>query len=193
MSCISYSCVAVLLIASLVRFLICTDVAARGIDVEGLPYVINMTLPDEAEQYIHRIGRVGRADRLGLAISIVSPVEERVWWHTCKSRGKDGKCVRRDLVSEGGCTIWFNEPEYLREVEKRLDMPIPELDPEDLSLPEELKSLNVAYGELYVENEEALRSAFHLDLLAPRLHELVTMEHEAQNMFLRFQHEYGHC
>ena len=43
-----------------IRFLICTDVAARGIDVKGLPYVINMTLPDEAENYIHRIGRVGR-------------------------------------------------------------------------------------------------------------------------------------
>ncbi len=39
-----------------VRFLICTDVAARGIDIKGLPYVVNMTLPDESENYIHRIG-----------------------------------------------------------------------------------------------------------------------------------------
>jgi ATP-dependent RNA helicase DDX1 len=37
-----------------VRFLICTDVAARGIDISGLPYVINMTLPDKSEDYIHR-------------------------------------------------------------------------------------------------------------------------------------------
>jgi hypothetical protein len=37
-----------------VRFLICTDVAARGIDIRGLPYVINMTLPDKSEDYIHR-------------------------------------------------------------------------------------------------------------------------------------------
>lgn len=36
------------------RFLICTDVAARGIDISGLPYVINMTLPDKSEDYIHR-------------------------------------------------------------------------------------------------------------------------------------------
>lgn len=42
-----------------VRFLICTDVAARGIDISGLPYVINLTLPDRAEDYIHRVGRVG--------------------------------------------------------------------------------------------------------------------------------------
>lgn len=41
------------------RFLICTDVAARGIDISGLPYVINLTLPDRAEDYIHRVGRVG--------------------------------------------------------------------------------------------------------------------------------------
>lgn len=43
-----------------IRFLICTDVAARGIDVAGLPYVINMTLPDRSEDYIHRVGRVGK-------------------------------------------------------------------------------------------------------------------------------------
>lgn len=37
-----------------VRFMICTDVAARGIDISGLPYVVNMTLPDKSEDYIHR-------------------------------------------------------------------------------------------------------------------------------------------
>ncbi|VDP64700.1 unnamed protein product [Schistosoma curassoni] len=46
-----------------VHFLICTDVAARGIDITGLPYVINVTLPDEKQNYVHRIGRVGRAER----------------------------------------------------------------------------------------------------------------------------------
>lgn len=55
-----------------VRFLICTDVAARGVDIKGLPFVVNMTLPDEPQNYIHRIGRVGRQDCLGLAVSIVA-------------------------------------------------------------------------------------------------------------------------
>ena len=55
-----------------VRFLIATDVAARGIDISGLPYVVNVTLPDTAANYIHRIGRVGRADKVGLAISLVA-------------------------------------------------------------------------------------------------------------------------
>ena len=50
------------------RFLICTDVAARGIDVQGIPYVINVTMPDDKANYLHRIGRVGRAKRMGLAI-----------------------------------------------------------------------------------------------------------------------------
>ena len=59
------------------RFLICTDVAARGIDIRGIPFVINVTLPDDKQNYVHRIGRVGRAERMGLAISLVSKVKEK--------------------------------------------------------------------------------------------------------------------
>eukprot|EP01002_Notosolenus_urceolatus_P002891 NODE_175_length_2567_cov_13.285941_g132_i0.p1 GENE.NODE_175_length_2567_cov_13.285941_g132_i0~~NODE_175_length_2567_cov_13.285941_g132_i0.p1 ORF type:complete len:633 (+),score=198.74 NODE_175_length_2567_cov_13.285941_g132_i0:206-2104(+) len=83
-----------------VRFLVCTDVAARGIDVKELPYVINVTLPDKAEDYIHRVGRVGRADRMGLAISLVSKHKEKVWYHTCPSRGEG--CNDTRLVDSGG-------------------------------------------------------------------------------------------
>merc|ERR1719247_3526446 len=72
-----------------VRFLVCTDVAARGIDVLGLPFVIQTTLPDDIENYIHRIGRCGRAERMGLAISIVATEREKVWYHKCPSRGKN--------------------------------------------------------------------------------------------------------
>jgi len=61
-----------------VKFLICTDVAARGLDIKGMPYIINVTLPDEKSNYVHRIGRVGRAERMGLAISLVSKVPEKV-------------------------------------------------------------------------------------------------------------------
>ena len=59
------------------RFLICTDVAARGIDIRGIPFVINVTLPDDKQNYVHRIGRVGRAEKMGLAISLVSKVKEK--------------------------------------------------------------------------------------------------------------------
>lgn len=61
-----------------VRFLICTDVAARGIDIRGVPFVVNVTLPDDKQNYVHRIGRVGRAERMGLAVSLVATVKEKV-------------------------------------------------------------------------------------------------------------------
>ena len=51
------------------RFMIATDIAARGLDIEGLSHVINYDLPMEAEAYVHRIGRTGRAGRTGTAIS----------------------------------------------------------------------------------------------------------------------------
>jgi ATP-dependent RNA helicase RhlE len=61
--------------AGKVRALVATDVAARGIDIEQLQYVINHELPYNAEDYIHRIGRTGRAGTKGLAISLVTEAE----------------------------------------------------------------------------------------------------------------------
>lgn len=55
-----------------VRVLVATDIAARGLDIDNLPHVINFELPQVAEDYIHRIGRTGRAGRGGEAISLVS-------------------------------------------------------------------------------------------------------------------------
>ncbi len=59
-----------------IRALVATDVAARGLDISGLNYVINFELPYVAQDYIHRIGRTGRAGEKGLALSLVSPNEE---------------------------------------------------------------------------------------------------------------------
>ena len=56
-----------------VRVLVATDVAARGLDIEDLPYVVNFHLPFLAEDYVHRIGRTGRAGKNGTAVSLVSP------------------------------------------------------------------------------------------------------------------------
>jgi superfamily II DNA/RNA helicase len=60
-----------------IQVLIATDVAARGLDIQGLDVVVNYNLPYLAEDYIHRIGRTGRAGRKGNAISFVSREEER--------------------------------------------------------------------------------------------------------------------
>ena len=57
--------------------LVATDVAARGLHVDGISHVINYDLPDDLEYYVHRIGRTGRAGQEGIAISLVTPQE--VW------------------------------------------------------------------------------------------------------------------
>lgn len=59
------------------RILVATDIAARGIDVTGIELVINYDLPEQAEDYVHRIGRTGRADRTGHAISFATHDQKR--------------------------------------------------------------------------------------------------------------------
>lgn len=60
-----------------IKVLVATDVAARGIDIESLPRVVNYDLPNQPEAYVHRIGRTGRAGLTGQAISLVAPEERR--------------------------------------------------------------------------------------------------------------------
>ena len=63
--------------ANQLKVLVATDVAARGLDIEDISHVFNYHLPDDAEVYVHRIGRTGRAGRTGVAITLVSPREKR--------------------------------------------------------------------------------------------------------------------
>jgi ATP-dependent RNA helicase RhlE len=58
-----------------VRVLVATDIASRGIDVDGITHVINFELPNEPESYVHRIGRTGRAGAAGIALSFCDPSE----------------------------------------------------------------------------------------------------------------------
>ena len=60
-----------------VHVLVATDVAARGLDIESLPQVVNYDLPNVPQDYVHRIGRTGRAGQKGLAVSLVAPDEKR--------------------------------------------------------------------------------------------------------------------
>jgi ATP-dependent RNA helicase RhlE len=62
--------------AGRVRVLVATDVAARGLDVDDITYVINYEVPATVEDYIHRVGRTARAGRNGFALTLVSPEEE---------------------------------------------------------------------------------------------------------------------
>lgn len=58
------------------RFIIATDIVARGIDIEGVSHVINFDMPDVPENYMHRIGRTGRADREGLSLAFITPADD---------------------------------------------------------------------------------------------------------------------
>jgi ATP-dependent RNA helicase RhlE len=62
--------------AGTVRVLVCTDIAARGIDVVGLSHVVNFDVPRASDDYIHRVGRTARAEAVGDALTLVSPMEE---------------------------------------------------------------------------------------------------------------------
>jgi ATP-dependent RNA helicase RhlE len=61
-----------------IRGIVTTDVMARGLDISDITHVINVEFPEIQEQYIHRIGRTGRADKSGTAISLISPREEEI-------------------------------------------------------------------------------------------------------------------
>lgn len=61
-----------------IKLVVATDIAARGLDVENLSHVINYDLPDNAETYIHRIGRTGRAGKTGTAITLVQQIDRRM-------------------------------------------------------------------------------------------------------------------
>jgi ATP-dependent RNA helicase RhlE len=69
------------------QILVATDIAARGLDVESISHVINYDVPDCADTYIHRIGRTGRAERGGDAITLVTREDAAVVWDIEKSFG----------------------------------------------------------------------------------------------------------
>src|SRR5688572_3045007 len=80
-----------------VRILVATDIAARGLDIDQLPHVVNYDLPEVAEHYVHRIGRTGRAGNEGLAVSLVGRDErpllkaiERLLGYAVAIRQPDG-------------------------------------------------------------------------------------------------------
>lgn len=86
------------------RIVVATDVAARGLDVDGITHVINYDLPDDTEVYVHRIGRTGRMGRKGESWSFVS--------------GKEVQSIDR-ICSTWGLTIPFVEPPVLPEGRER--------------------------------------------------------------------------
>ncbi|HUP45817.1 MAG TPA: DEAD/DEAH box helicase [Thermoanaerobaculia bacterium] len=90
-----------------VRVLVATDIAARGIDVEGISHVVNFDFPPQPEDYVHRIGRTGRAQAIGDAISFVTPDDavslrslERFISRGIPRKKADGFDLRETFVEE---------------------------------------------------------------------------------------------
>jgi superfamily II DNA/RNA helicase len=63
------------------RYLVATEVAARGIDVDDVTHVINYSVPEDEKAYLHRIGRTGRAGKLGVAVTFVDWEDMARWVH----------------------------------------------------------------------------------------------------------------
>jgi ATP-dependent RNA helicase DeaD len=99
----------------LIRLLVATDVAARGIDVSDLSHVINYNLPDQNKGYTHRSGRTGRAQKSGVSISILNPSEVK---RIKELEGIIGKKFEYKKIPDGEeiCTKQFDN--FFEEIEK---------------------------------------------------------------------------
>jgi ATP-dependent RNA helicase DeaD len=82
------------------RYLIATDVAARGIDLEQLELVVNYSIHEQAETYVHRTGRTGRAGRSGKAVSLVGPQDFSAFYNLKKSFPKEIKELELSATAE---------------------------------------------------------------------------------------------
>lgn len=82
------------------RVLVATDLAARGIDIQALPLVINYELPRSPKDYIHRIGRTGRAGMEGEAISLITPEEQHHFKVIQKKMGKWVKLIHEEDIGK---------------------------------------------------------------------------------------------
>ena len=87
--------------------LIATDVAARGIDIDSVSHVINYDIPSRTEDYVHRIGRTGRAGKGGRAITLFTTAEEHSMRAIEQLTGQSGRTCR----SAG---LWRNSVSHLR-------------------------------------------------------------------------------
>jgi ATP-dependent RNA helicase DeaD len=105
------------------KILVATDVAARGIDVSDLNYVINYGFPENAETYTHRIGRTGRAWKEGNAITFVTRIEERKMFfieRDLKVPIKKGKIPTKEEVLE------IKKQKFIATLEKEIEKDIPQ-------------------------------------------------------------------
>ncbi len=101
-----------------ITILVATDVAARGIDVADLSHVINFSLPQDAEAYIHRIGRTGRAGKKGIAITFTTPDEYRKLMYIARVTKKE---IRKEKVPRASEIITVKKTRILAELNEIIE------------------------------------------------------------------------
>jgi len=110
-----------------IKVLVCTDVAARGIDVKDITHVLNYSLPRETDSYIHRIGRTARSGQSGIAITLVLPSQTQMLRRiesVTKSPMKEGEIPKRKFVAQKKIKEYlesFNQATHLDRVTEVLD------------------------------------------------------------------------
>ncbi len=97
--------------------LIATDVAARGLDIQDLTHVINYSLPQDPEIYIHRVGRTGRAGKNGTAITFITPSEARKFSYIKRASKSD---IRREEIPTASEVIESKKARMLEDLENAL-------------------------------------------------------------------------
>jgi superfamily II DNA/RNA helicase len=102
-----------------VDLLVCTDVAARGLDIKDVPAVFNFDIPFNAEDYVHRIGRTGRAGASGLAVSFVSARDTRLMGDLEKLLGKKIELEALELEADRRPAGHFNDGQRVWQQEER--------------------------------------------------------------------------
>jgi ATP-dependent RNA helicase DeaD len=114
------------------RVLVATDVAARGLDIEDISHVFNFDLPRDMENYVHRIGRTGRAGKTGIAISLVTPSEQfrirKLENYTKQSITKSAVPTKEEILAKREADllekvmVWLNRDRCKREQEIVADL-----------------------------------------------------------------------
>lgn len=135
-----------------VTLMVATDVAARGLDIDDVSHVINYDFPQDAEDYVHRIGRTGRAGKTGIAITLLTPRE----------RGRQKEVVSFTKQAVLDCTLpTFEEVQIRREerlVQKLSDQLIAGVTPSEHQLIEHLGELGLNSVEIAVAAIRLMRA-----------------------------------
>jgi ATP-dependent RNA helicase DDX1 len=201
-----------------IRVLIATDVAARGIDVPRLPCLIQYTLPDTRETFIHRVGRVGRMGEQGIAVSMVAAkdTKEKVWY--CRD-GQQPPCADTRLFQDGGkqrtiiapfffslCLSfadnnppalvppgnckWYNEHSLYRSFQSAIGSPVMNIRPPDMTLPLKVERVLQGFKQQNLNAEKLGRNEVKSSKSSEDVKKLVSLQKQLQINYWALQQRF---